>query len=53
MKKIVRFTKMTVVIPLKDEETVEEVEDRLIDAVEQAGSRFTTYCIEMEDEPDD
>ena len=53
MKKIVRFKKMTVVIPLDDGETVDEVEDRLIDAVEQAGSRFTTYCIETEDEPDE
>jgi len=53
MGKIVRFTKMTVVVPLKNGETVEEAEDRLIESVEQAGSRFTTYCIETEDEPDE
>ena len=53
MKKVMRFTHMTVVIPLEDGKTEEEVEERLVDAVESAGSRFTTYRIETEEEEED
>jgi len=53
MGKIIRFFDMTVTIPMKDGETAEEIEDRLIEAVEQAGSRFTSYKTEFEDEEDD
>lgn len=53
MRKIVRFFDMTVTIPMQDSETEEEVEDRLIEAVETAGSRFTSYKMETEDEEED
>ena len=53
MGKIIRFFDMTVTIPMKDGETTEEIEDRLIEAVEQAGSRFTSYKTEFENEEDD
>ena len=53
MGTIIRFFNMTVIIPMKDGETVEEIEDRLIEAVDQAGSRFTSYKIELEDDEDD
>lgn len=53
MKKIIHFFDMTVTIPMKDGETAEEIEDRLIEAVESAGSRFTSYKTEIEDEEDD
>ena len=33
--------------------TDEEIEDRLIEFIESAGSRFTGYNIEVEEEPDD
>lgn len=50
--KVVRFEKMTVVIPLKDGETPEDIEDKLIDAVESVGSRFTSYKLEVTEEDD-
>lgn len=50
MAKIIRFVDMTVTIQMKDGETAEEIEDRLIEAVESAGSRFTSYKMEFEDE---
>ena len=53
MHKIIRFIDMTVTIPMKDEETAEEIEDRLIEAVESAGSRFTSYKTETKEEEDD
>ena len=53
MGKIIRFFDMTVTIPMKDRETAEEIEDRLIEAVESAGSRFTSYKTEFEDEEDE
>ena len=53
MGKIIRFFDMTVTIPMKDGETAEEIEDRLIEAVESAGSRFTSYKTEFEDEEDE
>ena len=52
MKKVIRFKDMVTVIPMKDGETQEAIEDRLIEALESAGSRFTTYKIEIEDEED-
>lgn len=52
MGKIIRFFDMTVVIPMKDGETAEDIEDRLIEAVEQAGSGFTSYKMETEEEED-
>ena len=53
MCKIIRFFDMTVTIPMKDGETAEEIEDRLIEAVESAGARFSSYKTEFEDEEDD
>lgn len=53
MMKVLRFKEMTVVIPMKDGETVEDIENRLIEAVESAGSRFTAYRIEAEEEEDE
>ena len=53
MGKIIRFFDMTVPSPMKDGETAEEIEDRLIEAVESAGSRFTSYKIESEEEEDE
>ncbi len=53
MSKILRFTKMTIVIPVKDGETNEEIEDRLIEAVESAGARFSTYILEEVEEDDE
>lgn len=50
MGKIIRFFDMTVTIPMKDGETEEEIEDRLIEAVESIGSRFTSYKMETEEE---
>ena len=53
MRKIIRFFDMTVTIMMKDGETVEDIEDRLIEAVEQAGSRFTSYKMETEEEKEE
>jgi hypothetical protein len=53
MKKIIRFSDMTVVIPMKDGETAEEIEDRLAEAVETVGARFTSYKIEIKEEEDE
>lgn len=53
MKKIVRFKELTTVIPIDNEKTKEEVEDELIEALENIGSRFTSYKVEIEDEEDE
>lgn len=50
MKKVIKFKNMTVVIPVKKNETAEEIEDKLADAMESIGSRFTTYTIEITEE---
>lgn len=52
MAGVIRFNNMTVVIPIHDGETASDVEDRLIDAIEAAGSMFTSYAIEVEGEED-
>lgn len=44
---------MTVIIPMKDNETVEEIEDKLIDAVDSVGSAFTGYHIEVEEDTEE
>ena len=53
MRKIIRFSNMSVVIPMKDHETQEEIEDRLIEAMENIGSRCTSYRIKIEEEDDE
>lgn len=53
MNKIIRFKEMTVVIPMKDGEAQDEIEDRLCDAIDSAGARFITYKIETEEEEEE
>lgn len=50
--KIIRF-KITTVIPLKDNRTQDDIEDDLIEALENVGSRFTTWTAETEEEEED
>ena len=49
--KIIRF-KITTVIPM-DSRTQEEIEDDMIEALENIGSRFTSWKVEIEDEEDE
>lgn len=44
---------MMIVIPIKENETADEVEDRIIDAVYAAGARFISYNYAIENEPDE
>ncbi len=53
MGKYVRFYDMTVAIPMKEDESWEDIEDRLIEAVESAGSGFASYKIEICEEEDE
>lgn len=46
--KIIRF-KITTVIPLEDNRTQDDVEDDLIEALENVGSRFTSWTTETEE----
>lgn len=50
--KIIRF-KITTVIPLKDNRTQDDIEDDLIEALENVGSRFTSWIAETEEEEED
>ena len=49
--KIIRF-KITTVIPM-DNRTQEDIENDLIEALENIGSRFTAWKTEIEDEEDE
>ena len=53
MKQIVRFRNMTVSIPLKDGETPEDAEDRLLDILDDAGFIFAAYNLETDEAEDD
>ena len=46
--KIIRF-KITTVIPLKDNRTQDDVDDDLIEALENVGSRFESWTTETEE----
>jgi len=49
--KIVHFNKMSVRVPLKNDENVKDVENRLIEAVDSIGDGVAMYfSIEIEDE---
>ena len=50
--KIIRF-KITTVIPLKDNRTQDDIEDDLIEALENVGSRFTSWTVETEEEEEE
>lgn len=49
--KIIRF-KITTVIPLEDNRTQDDIEDDLIEALENVGSRFTSWTAETEEVED-
>lgn len=53
MGKVFRFKNMMIVIPIKEDETADEVEDRIIDAIYATGARFMSYNYTIEDEPDE
>ena len=48
--KIARFSDMTVTIPIEDGETEEEVEDKLIEALDAIGVGFMAYHLSVEEE---
>ena len=50
---VVRFHKMTVSVPMKDNETIEEVEDRLVEAIDTIGEGVViSYRLAVEDYDD-
>lgn len=51
--RVIRFDKMSVSVPIKNDETVEEIEDKMIEAVSSIDDGIVmTYRIVIEDEPD-
>lgn len=38
---VAHFDKMSIMVPMKDNETIEEVEDRIIEAINSAGEGIT------------
>ena len=49
--KIVHFNKMSVRVPLKNDENVDDIENRLIEAVDSIGDGVAMhFSIEIEDE---
>lgn len=52
--KVIHFCKMSVSVPIKESETAEEVEDRMIEAVDSIGDGVViSYKIEIQEYDDD
>lgn len=52
--RVIRFYKMSVSVPIKENETAEEVEDRMIEAVDSIGDGVViSYNTEIEEYDDD
>lgn len=49
--KVIHFDKMSIRIPMKDDETIAEIEDRMIEAVDSIGDNVVmSYKIVVEDD---
>ena len=49
MKKVVRFSELTTVIQLEDGETQNDVEEKLVKALDSIGARFVAYRAETKE----
>lgn len=51
--KVIVFDKMTIALPMKDNETIEEVEDRIVEAVDSVGEGAVfSYVLKVEEYDD-